>query len=289
MNVVTFRNVTKRYGSLEALRNVSFEIAQGEIVALLGPNGAGKTTAIDILLGLRTPTEGSVSIDGNAPDSLAARRRIGATPQDTGFPDGLKVRELVEFAAAHYPHPRPAAEILEAFDLVKLANHRVGGLSGGQQRRIALALAFAGNNELVVLDEPSTGLDVESRRRLWEQLKASVRDERTVLFTTHYLEEAEALATRIIVIDRGEVRFDGSPLDFRSRFGVKRVEYLGEPVMSALHDLRIERDGDRTIVTTSDTDSYIRELVRAEAPFSELRVAQSSFEEIFLDLTGASK
>jgi ABC-2 type transport system ATP-binding protein len=289
MSTIRFSQVTKRYGALEALRCVSFDIETGEVVALLGPNGAGKTTAIEILLGLRHADAGSAKIMGYNPHTMEARRNVGATPQNTGFPDALKVRELVELAAAHYPDPQPVSAVLDSFELTELANVRVGSLSGGQQRRVALALAFAGNTEVVMLDEPSTGLDVESRRRLWAQLRTGLERNHTVLFTTHYLEEAQALATRIIVLDRGEVRFDGSPESFRGAFGVRRVEYVGAPLNGAFtQDASVERVGSRTVVTTADTDAYVRALVRAEIPFSDLQITQSSFEEVFLNLTGAS-
>lgn len=284
MNTIHFEHVSKSYGTVKALDGLSFTVEPGEIVALLGPNGAGKTTAIEILLGLRTPDSGDVAIGGESPKSVGARRHIAATPQNTGFPDALTVREVVTFVARHYPDPRAVGGVLDAFELGDLANRRLGALSGGQQRRVALALAFVANTPLVLLDEPSTGLDVESRRRLWDQLRASVDTHHTVLFTTHYLEEAEALATRIIVIDRGSLRFDGTPDGFRQRFGTRRVEYVGEPLPSI--PAEVQRIGNRTIVTTDDTDAYIRALVRADVPFADLSVTQSSFEDIFLEVTG---
>lgn len=264
MPSISLHNISKSYGAVRALNNVSFSIEPGECVALLGSNGAGKTTALEILLGMRLADSGSLNIDGT----------ISATPQNTGFPDALQVRELVEFAAAHYPAPRDIDETLRAFELDGMGKKRVGGLSGGQQRRVALALAFVAGSDIVVLDEPSTGLDVESRHRLWSVLRAGMAS-RTTLFTTHYLEEAEALATRIIVIDRGEIRFDGSVAAFREQFGRKRVEYT-------------DAVGARQVLTPLDTDEFIRDLVRKEIQFRDLHVAQSSFEEIFLNLTGVA-
>lgn len=256
--------ISKRYGNVQALNDVSFSIETGECVALLGSNGAGKTTALEIVLGLRRPDGGSVQVEGT----------IAATPQNTGFPDALKVRELVEFSATHYREPESIPETLEAFELTDLASKRVGGLSGGQQRRVALALAFAAGSDIVVLDEPSTGLDVESRRRLWTQLRAGM-ETRTTLFTTHYMEEAEALATRIIVVDAGVIRFDGSTTAFREQFGRRSVRY-------------IDRAGAKKVVTPANTDEFICELVRSGEPFRDLFVAESSFEDIFLELTGAA-
>ena len=265
MSAITFASVSKSYGSIRALRDVSFEIARGECVALLGPNGAGKTTALEILLGLRSADEGCARIEGS----------LACTPQATGFPDALRVRDLLEFAAAHYSHPQPIDAALSAFGLEDYARLRVGGLSGGEQRRVALALAFVGNTDVVILDEPSTGLDAESRRKLWGQLRDGCSS-RTTLFTTHYLEEAEALATRIILIDRGVVQFDGTPNEFRMRFGMRRMEYT-------------DVLGVRQTIATNDTDRAVRELVSSGASFHDLVVTQSSFEEIFLALTGVQQ
>jgi ABC-2 type transport system ATP-binding protein len=262
--MIKLDNVSKRYGALVALNGISFEIEAGECVALLGSNGAGKTTALEILLGLRHADSGSATIEGT----------IAATPQNTGFPDALHVRELVDFTRIHYPNPSDVDGILDAFELRGLARKRVGGLSGGQQRRVALALAFVAGSDVVVLDEPSTGLDVESRRRLWAQLRAGMKS-RTTLFTTHHMEEAEALATRIILIDRGEIRFDGATAAFREQFGRRSVRYT-------------DRAGASQVVVPANTDDFIRELVRSGEPFHNLVVAQSSFEDIFLELTGAA-
>ena len=181
MPSISLQNISKSYGALRALNSVSFSIEPGECVALLGSNGAGKTTALEILLGMRHADSGTLTVSGT----------ISATPQNTGFPDALRIRELVEFAAAHYLKPRDVTATLRDFELEELAKKRVGGLSGGQQRRVALALAFVAGSDIVVLDEPSTGLDVESRHRLWSQLRAGMAS-RTTLFTTHYEEEAEA-------------------------------------------------------------------------------------------------
>jgi ABC-2 type transport system ATP-binding protein len=272
--ILELEDLTKSYGAIRALDGLSLAVDRDEIVAVLGPNGAGKTTALEIALGLRGADTGSVRLFGASPRSAATRARVGATPQDSGFPDALRVDELIAFAAAHFPAAPPAASTIEAFGLSDLARRRAGELSGGQARRVALALAFAGNPEFVVLDEPTTGLDVESRRRLWETVKGAARG-RSILFTTHYLEEAEALATRIVVIDRGHVLFDGDPRQLRARFGPRRVSYIGAngPV----------------VIATEDTDAYVRALVAGGEPFSELEIVRPSLEEAFLSITGASK
>jgi ABC-2 type transport system ATP-binding protein len=211
------RGVHKRYGRLEALQGVDLEIRPGELVALLGPNGAGKTTAVSILLGQRRPDAGTARLFGRDPTLPAARRPVGATPQAAGFPDNLTVREVIDLVRVHYP-------LLGRFGLSDVAGRRAGGLSGGQTRRLAVALAFAGRPRLVVLDEPTTGLDVEARRGLWEVLRDFVAKGGSVLLTTHYLEEAQALASRVVVIAGGRIVAHGSVDDITARAGLSRVQ-----------------------------------------------------------------
>jgi ABC-2 type transport system ATP-binding protein len=272
--ILELDRISKSYGAIRALDALCFAVERDEIVAVLGPNGAGKTTTLEIALGLRGADSGRATLFGASPRDAATRRRVGATPQDSGFPDALRVRELVAFAASHYPGAPPAEQTIATFGLSDLAARRAGDLSGGQSRRVALALAFAGNPEFVVLDEPTTGLDVESRRRLWETVRNAAGG-RSILFTTHYLEEAEALATRIVVIDRGKMLFDGSPSDLRERFGTRRVSYVGS--------------NGRVVVTPADTDAFVRSLVHDGIPFSDLEIARPSLEEAFLAMTGGER
>jgi ABC-2 type transport system ATP-binding protein len=216
--------VHKRYGKVEALQGVDLQIHPGELVALLGPNGAGKTTAVSILLGQRRPDAGTARLFGRDPTLPAARRPVGATPQAVGFPDNLTVAEVIDFVRVHYPDPAPTPELLGRFGLSEVAGRRAGGLSGGQTRRLAVALAFAGRPRLVVLDEPTTGLDVEARRGLWQVLRDFVADGGAVLLTTHYLEEAQALASRVVVIAGGRIVAHGSVEDVTARAGLSRVQ-----------------------------------------------------------------
>jgi ABC-2 type transport system ATP-binding protein len=215
--------VSKSFRTTRALDGLDLAVEEGEILALLGPNGAGKTTAIRVLLGLRRPDAGSARLFGLDPTQADARRRVGCTPQETSFPGTLRVRELVDLVRAHYPAPLPYGELAARFDLDGLGRRQVGGLSGGERRRLACALAFAGDPDLVVLDEPSTGLDVESRRHLWQ----TIRDERrTTLLTTHYLEEAAALATRVAVIHAGRIVATGSVAEISARGDDLESAYL---------------------------------------------------------------
>ena len=268
--ILTFEGVVKSYGEIRALDGLSFAVGRDEIVALLGPNGAGKTTALEIALGLRSCDSGSVRLFGASPRGLTVRRRLGVTPQESGFPDMLAVGEIVEFVAQHYPTPAPVAQTLSAFGLEAMEKRRAGTLSGGESRRLALALAFIGNPEFVVLDEPTTGLDVQSRRRLWEVVREASGN-RSILFTTHYLEEAQAFATRIIVVDRGRLLFDGDAQTLRGLVGNRRVTYVGQdgPVVAA----------------PSDADAFVRALVSSGAPFFNLEISKPSLEEAFLLLT----
>jgi ABC-2 type transport system ATP-binding protein len=288
--ILELDSVSKSYGPIRALDELSLSVDRDEIVAVLGPNGAGKTSALEIALGLRAADAGSAKLFGESPRRAGTRRRVGATPQESGFPDALRVRELVEFAASHYPGAPSTQATIEAFGLADLAARRAGELSGGESRRVALALAFAGNPEFVVLDEPTTGLDVESRRRLWETVRTAARG-RSILFTTHYLEEAEALATRIVVIDRGRLRFDGGPKELRARFGTRRISYVGEPLADAAlgFDVGLVRNNGHVVVSTADTDAYVRALVTSGIEFSDLEIERPSLEEAFLSMTGGSK
>jgi ABC-2 type transport system ATP-binding protein len=269
--ILSFEDVVKSYGEIRALNGLSFAVGQDEIVALLGPNGAGKTTALEIALGLRSSDSGTVRLFGASPRSIAVRRRLGVTPQESGFPDMLAVGEIVAFVAQHYSRPTPIAQTLSAFGLEAMEKRRAGTLSGGESRRLALALAFVGNPEFVVLDEPTTGLDVQSRRRLWDVVREASGG-RSILFTTHYLEEAQALASRILVVDHGRLLFDGDAQTLRGRVGGRRLTYVGE-------------DGP-VVVTTGDIDAYVRELVNSGAVFSNLEISKPSLEDAFLSLTG---
>jgi ABC-2 type transport system ATP-binding protein len=210
-----FTRVTKNYGPVEALRGLDLTIGPGELVALLGANGAGKTTAVRTLLGLAKPTSGEVRVFGGDPRDAATRTRLGAVLQIARVPETLRVREHIDLFSSYYPHPLPIAEVIEAAGLQGLERRKYGQLSGGQQKRVLFALAICGNPDLLILDEPTTGLDVEARRALWKQIRAFVARGRSVLLTTHYLAEAEALANRVMVIHRGTIVKQGTPADIK--------------------------------------------------------------------------
>jgi ABC-2 type transport system ATP-binding protein len=203
--------VVKRYGDTAALQGIDLTIRPGELLALLGANGAGKTTAVRILLGLAAPTSGDARVFGADPRDAASRTRVGAMLQIARVPETLRVREHIDLFSSYYPNPMPLAEVIEAAGLQGLERKKYGELSGGQQKRTLFALAICGNPDLLVLDEPTTGLDVEARRAMWKQIRLVIARGRSVLLTTHYLAEAEALADRVVVIHRGNVVAEGTP------------------------------------------------------------------------------
>jgi ABC-2 type transport system ATP-binding protein len=207
--------VSKHYGTTVALRYVDFTINPGELVALLGANGAGKTTAVRLLLGLMPPTSGTVRVFGADPLEPASRARTGAMLQVARVPDTLRVREHIDLFRSYYPAPMPYGEIIEAAGLQGIERKKFGELSGGQKQRVLFALAIAGNPDFLVLDEPSVGLDVEARRALWKQIRAFIAGGRSILLTTHYLAEAEALASRVVVINQGSIVASGTPGEIR--------------------------------------------------------------------------
>ncbi|HYI09035.1 MAG TPA: ABC transporter ATP-binding protein [Thermoanaerobaculia bacterium] len=210
-----FTGVRKNYGTVEALRGLDLTIRPGELLSLLGANGAGKTTAVRALLGLIKPGSGRVEVFGGDPRDARSRTRLGAMLQVARVPETLRVREHIHLFSSYYPDPLPMPEVIAAAGLVGLERRKFGELSGGQQKRVLFALAICGNPDLMILDEPTVGLDVEARRALWKQIRAFVAGGRSVLLTTHYLAEAEALADRVAVIHRGVVVKEGSPRDIK--------------------------------------------------------------------------
>ncbi len=209
------RSVTKTYGSQIALDAADLSIGRGELVALLGPNGAGKTTALKLMLGLLRADAGTVRVFGRDPREASHRQRTGAMLQVTRVPETLRVREHIDLFSSYYPHPLPMAEVVGVAGLEGIENRLFGELSGGQKQRVLFALAICGNPDLLFLDEPTVGLDVQARRGLWKQIRALVAQGKSILLTTHYLEEADALANRIVVINHGRVIANGTPAEMK--------------------------------------------------------------------------
>jgi ABC-2 type transport system ATP-binding protein len=278
--------VSRRFGDVLALDRLSVDVAAGELVALLGPNGAGKSTLVSLFTGLRRPTSGRVELCGGDPRDPARRRTLGVTPQETGLPPSLRVGEVVDFVRAHFPNPLGREEALDRFGLADLARRQTGGLSGGQKRRLAVALAFVGRPRIVFLDEPTTGLDVEARHSLWEGVREFHADGGTVVLTSHYLEEIEALARRVVVIGGGRVLADDTVAAIRGLVAIRRVSLTSAvPLPDLPGVVGLERDGDRTHLMVVDADRLVRDLVAHDVGFVDLEVRPTSLEEAFLTLT----
>ena len=281
--------VSKNYGDKIALRDVSLDIGPGGVIALLGPNGAGKTTTVKLLLGLAVPTSGAVTLFGHDPRNTAARRRIGAMLQVAKVPETLRVREHVDLFRSYYPAPLPAAEVFAAARLGGLEDRKFGDLSGGERQRVLFALAICGDPDMLFLDEPTLGFDVEARRSFWEQIRGFVSRGRTVLFTTHYLEEADALADRIVVIDHGAVIADGTPEQIKQRVSGRRIRCttaLSEAdlrAMPGVTEVRFDRGNAELVVTSAE--SVTRELLFNDETLSNLEVSGIQLEDAFLALT----
>jgi ABC-2 type transport system ATP-binding protein len=281
--------VSRTYGAKLALDRVSLDIAAGEMVGLLGPNGAGKSTLLSLLTGVRRPSSGRVELGGSDPRKPSARRLLGVTPQETGLPASLRVGEVIDFVRAHFPDPLTRDELLSRFGLSDLVRRQTGGLSGGEKRRLAVALSFVGRPRIVLLDEPTTGLDVEARRSLWNGIREFHAGGGTVLLTSHYLEEVEALARRVVVIGEGRVLADDSVDAVRGLVAIHRVSLASPVPLPPLAGIAgLDREGDRLHLLTPDADRLVRDLVAADVPFTGLEIRPTSLEEAFLTLTSRS-
>jgi ABC-2 type transport system ATP-binding protein len=282
-------DATKKYGAVEALKGVSLDIELGDVVAMLGPNGAGKTTSISLLLGLRQPTSGKALLFGLNPTDINARSRIGVMLQESGIPTMLKVQELVDLFRSYYPKPMASDRAIAMAGLEEKANALVKELSGGQRQRLYFALAVCGDPEVLFLDEPTVGMDVEGRRSFIERIAEFAHLGRTVVLTTHYLEEADQLAKRVIVIDRGLVIADASPQEIKSKVAGKRVRFTAVALADKdLDGLPITTStiADHTVqLLTNQPEAVLRELFRRGVELSDLEVSGADLEDAFISLT----
>jgi ABC-2 type transport system ATP-binding protein len=286
------RGVRHHYGKTRALDALDLEVPAGQVLALLGPNGAGKTTAINLLLGLQCPDAGSAELFGMSPRLLEARRRIGVMLQSAGIQDTLKVRELIELTRSYYPNPRSVADCVALAGLDGLMERRYGQLSGGQQRRVQFALAVCGRPQLLFLDEPTTGLDIEARQALWKAIRELVAQGCAVLLTTHYLEEAEALADRVVVVNQGRLVAEGSVAQVRARVSQRRIGCLSSlpaTTVSAWPGVQDARQvGDRLEIVADHAEPVVRRLLDEDPALSELDVQRAGLADAFLHLTRSS-
>jgi ABC-2 type transport system ATP-binding protein len=290
--VARFDRVAKRYGKVTALDGVSFELRAGETVALLGPNGAGKSTTVGLLLGLHDPSDGRVAVLGGEPRAAVAAGRVGAMLQQGALLEGVTVRELVGFVRELHPRPAPLDAVLERAGLTGVAGRRVDRLSGGQAQRVRFAMAIAGGAELLFLDEPTVGMDVETRRAFWASLREEAAGGTTVLFATHYLEEADAVADRILVLMGGRIVADGPATAIKARFGSRRIRAtipgVDDGALRALPGvLDLQRHGDAVTLECNDADATLRALFTSGVEIRDVEVTGAGLEDAFLALTGA--
>ena len=290
--VVSFDSVSKVYGEVRAVDGLSLELRHGETVAFLGPNGAGKSTSLDMMLALRKPTSGRIRMFGTDPYAAVKSGRVGAMLQSGGLMPEVTVRELVGLMAQVHPRPLPLSETLKRAGIADIADRRVDRLSGGQTQRVRFALAIVGDCDLIVLDEPTTAMDVESRQMFWANMRDEVAEGHTLLFATHYLEEADQAADRILVINKGRLLADGTPAEIKARAGAKRISFrldradetflLGLP---ALVNLEIRRD--LINLQSSDSDRTLYALLDAGYRPREIEVSGLGLEQAFLAITAA--
>ncbi|MEV4810761.1 ABC transporter ATP-binding protein [Micromonospora avicenniae] len=286
---VELSGLTKTFGAVTAVDGLSLRVEPGEVVAFLGPNGAGKTTTIDMLLGLARPDAGSVRILGGSPADAIACGRIAAVLQTGGLLKDLTVGETVRLTASLYRHSRPAEEVLERAGITDIADRVVGKCSGGQQQRLRFALALLPDPDLMVLDEPTTGMDVEGRREFWQALRRDARSGRTIIFATHYLDEADAYADRIVLVRQGRIVADGTTAEIKNLAAGRLVRATlpgaDQAVLAALPGVdAVEVRGDSVLVRTADSDLVARHLLtRTEA--RDVEITSRNLEDAFLALT----
>ena len=297
--VLKVEGLVKDYGDIRAVAGISFEVEGGSVFTLLGPNGAGKTTTLEILEGIRSPDAGTMTLFGRRLRRVdrAAKQRIGVLLQEGNFEPYLKVKEVVRLFASFFVHARPVEEILQSVGLEEKRDALVRGLSGGQKQRLAVGVALINDPELVLLDEPTTGLDPQARRNIWSIVDRLKGGGKTVILTTHYMEEAEALADSVCIMDHGSIIAEGSPRELAERFGEETViEFsAGGAPADALERLRglsdeAQLDGETVILETSDLTGTMEGLLawarENRTPLRQLIVRQPNLEDVFLALTG---
>jgi ABC-2 type transport system ATP-binding protein len=287
--VASLEGVNKSYGSIRALHGVDFQVRAGEVVALLGPNGAGKTTAVKLLLGLMQPDRGRARVFGGDPTNPENRMRTGAMLQVGRVPETLRVREHIDLFSTYYPKPMASAEVLAAVGLEKLRDRKFGDLSGGQRQRVLFALSICGDPDLLFLDEPTVGLDVEARRMLWEEIRKMVARGKTVLLTTHYLQEADALADRVAVINQGEIIAQGTPAEIKAKTAGKWIRCITSLSLNTLRQIpgvtEARKDREAIEIHAVEAESIVRELLARDSQLGGLEIASAGLEEAFLALT----
>jgi ABC-2 type transport system ATP-binding protein len=287
---IVLAHLSKSYSAVPAVRSIDLEIAPGETVALLGPNGAGKSTTIDMVLGLTQPDSGSVSVFGMSPSEAVGAGAVGGMLQTGALIQYLSVRELVTMVASLYPHPLDVDEVLALSGSAEFADRRTTKLSGGQAQRVRFAMALAGDPDLLLLDEPTAAIDVEGRRDFWASMRAVAARGKTVIFATHYLEEADAYADRIVLLARGRIVADGPATEIKSMVGGQtiRATLPGADLaqLTALPGvISVERHGDAVILSSADAEAALRALLDRFPSTRDIEVRRAGLEQAFLELT----
>jgi ABC-2 type transport system ATP-binding protein len=287
---VDLQGVTKRFGPVTAVDNLTLQIEPGEIVAFLGPNGAGKTSTVDMLLGLSRPTVGTVAVHGRKPADSVARGEIAAVMQTGGLLKDLTIKETVRLTATLFPHARPVDEVLDRAGIADIGGRMVGKCSGGQQQRLRFALALLADPLLMVLDEPTSGMDVEGRREFWGAIRQDAERGRTVMFATHYLDEADAYADRIVLIRQGRIVADGTTSEIKAMASGRSVratlpgaDAIALAALPGVEDVEVR--GDSVIVRAKDSDGVARYLLN-QTTARDLEITAHNLEDAFLALTG---
>ena len=282
----------KRFGRITALDQLSLTVGRGELLALLGPNGAGKSTAINILLGLQRPDGGSAELFGQDPQELDARRRIGIMMQEVGLSPALKPRELIEQVTNYYHSPYEVDAVIKRLSLEGLADRRYKDLSGGQKRQVQFAMAICGRPQLLFLDEPSVGMDVNARAALWQTIRDLVREGCSVVLTTHYLEEAEALADRVAVIAHGKLVASGTVDEIRAYVTRKTVQCKSSITADAIRGWpeveQLQETSGRMQIVTRDAESVLRKLLNGDAQVRDIEVRRAGLAEAFAEITSSN-
>jgi ABC-2 type transport system ATP-binding protein len=281
--------VKKRFGKIQALDGVDLQLRSGELFSVLGPNGAGKSTAISLLLGLSRPDAGTARLFGESPEHIGARRHIGVMMQDVSLAPELRVHEQIALVASYYPHPLTPAEAMRLTGTTELAARPYGKLSGGQKRQVQFAMAVCGRPKLLFLDEPSVGLDVQARHTMWSALRELVRHGASIVLTTHYLEEAEALSNRVAVLNRGRIIASGTVSEIRAlvvRKHVTCLTALPAEQIAAWPDVEsVTHDAQRLQISTNNSEAVVRRLLAADSSLQELEVRRAVLAEAFTELT----
>ncbi|MGJ5833043.1 ABC transporter ATP-binding protein [Streptomyces ossamyceticus] len=294
--VVGFERVGKSYGNVRAVDGLTLALHPGETVALLGPNGAGKSTTLDLLLGLKQPDTGTVRVLGTSPREAIVAGRVGAMLQSGGLMDEVTVAELVRLACSLHPRPYPVSEVLARAGVTRIADRKVDKLSGGQAQRVRFALATAGDSDLIVLDEPTTGMDVTTRQAFWATMREQADHGRTVLFATHYLEEADAVADRVLVLHRGRLLADGTAAEIKAKAGARRISFdlpdapIDEDRLRGLPFLATLDVSGRTVrIQSTDADATVHALYGLGLYPRNLEVAGLGLEQAFMTITAAEE